>query len=356
MPKDLNAPVWPEMRTLHKGEDPRTRFLDMENAKRVTVLDYPGLPDRPNRHVMTASKRVFDGGCQQLLSRLTFARTCHSTEPVDLLDGDSWDMLQSAAGGKLLWQVAETLNYTLRLEGLSRICSHQLVRMRVGVTFSETCTGDHDWRHADFLVPRHWKFYEDDVSGSLEDRIRHGLRAKALYAAAVDQGETPNTARYMIPPNLKVFVHMHTNLGSLAQWYAKRVCTMTQSWEMVVLAERVRQAVVAVTPWAAAAFQNPCKAGRCWYMRAKEDPLAMSNYYPPDKVHDTFNWHPDSFLYQRPSYAMMSDATPIPTRWYVGNLAWIPGYSVSAPDIPEAWLHSPARHQRWVADELGVVQ
>lgn len=60
MPRDYMA------ETLHLGEEPRTRFLDMEDAKCVTVLDYPGLADE-GADMMDAQ--------YQLRARLAFADT-----------------------------------------------------------------------------------------------------------------------------------------------------------------------------------------------------------------------------------------------------------------------------------------
>jgi hypothetical protein len=228
------------------------------------------------------------------------------------------------------------------------VLSHQLVRARVGWSFSETCTGDHDWRHGDFLVPRAW-----DRVPWLDTALRHMLVSKHLYAAMVDgmylwpAGDpdgpggystdfgvmalqshfsheaglgVPNDARYILHPNLKVFVHAKTNLAALSEWYRKRSCTMTQAWEMVVLAERVKAAVLAVTPWAAKAFQCPCEQGKCWYLGAYKQPLAMANYYAPDPVHAAFmdDWNPKSFLSPLPHHAVSSGPHPFTTREYHG--------------------------------------
>lgn len=321
MPRNDNVDPLPCAETRHLDEVPRTTFEDLEDAKRVTVLSRP--EDSP------------------LESYMTFARTCHNPEPVVSVGGDDWDLVARSAGsGRLLGQDSELYYWTLRLEGLTRVLSHQLVRARIGWTFSETCTGDQDWRHGSFLIPRPWMRNEY----LLETHIGQMLRSKLLYAADLDgrlgcigddnglfsplaqcdalpdkfaQGATLD-ARYGLHPNLKVYVHAKVNLAALRVWYAARSCTMTQAYEMVVLAERVREAVIAASPWAAKSFVRPCDSGQCWWHKNRGLGVMMTNYYKPDAVHDTFDWHPASWLYGRTPQEMNSGPVPFETRRYVG--------------------------------------
>lgn len=322
-----DAPKWFTMRTLHPFEEPITRFEDIEEAKKVTVRAAPREED---------ARALLDP-----------ALTCHSTEPLTDTEMDirGWNTLAAlgeAARGSTLWQVAECLHYSLRLEGLTRICSHQLVRARIGVTFSETCTGDHDWRHGTFLVPRPWMRNER----FLEMQLNHMLGSKQMYAADVDgvlntnvvvdsapgivtwerveetfATGSPNIARYTLHPDLKVFVHMRASLSMIAEWYKKRCCTQTQAWEMVVLAEKVKAAIIEASPWAAPAFSKPCDSGQCWYLKAFKTPLAMANYYRPDETHAKHmpDWNPSSFVHpDRTAYEMSSGPVPFATREYKG--------------------------------------
>lgn len=321
--ESTDAKRWGHMeRTLHRGEVPRTRFLDMEDAKRITVLTWPGQTDPEHQplHGPTIGDAAFAAA---------FAKTCHAPEPVDIAPHETLaSVLEAAAGGSLLWQNAETFYYGLRLEGCSRILTHQFIRARIGISLSETCTGDHDWRHGDFLIPRAWM----RGPGLLEVRIAHMLKSKDIYAKDLDGGlesdfifdpgfASPNDARYGLHPNLKVFLHAKVNLAMLKEWYAKRSCTMTQAYEMVVLAERVKEAVLAVTPWAKAAFTRPCDSGKCWYLGAYKQPLAMANYYRPDEVHAKFmeDWHPEEFLFPDRTHEQVSSGpAAFETREYRG--------------------------------------
>lgn len=322
------VPVWYTMRTLHKTEPAVTRFLDMEDAKKVTVRAAPREEDA----------RAY----------LDLALTCHNPEPLpdDAMDLRGWDTLDAlgdTARGQTLWQVGEGLYYSLRFEGLTRVCSHQLVRARVGWTFSETCTGDHDWRNGDFLIPRPWMRNER----FLETAIQHMLLSKRLYASDID-GEmaweflepmagggallrvhrheafddgSPNIARYILHPALKVFAHARVSLLALSEWYKKRSCAMTQAWEMVILAEKVKEAIIAATPWAAPAFTHPCALGQCWYLKAHKSPLAMANYYRPDEVHAAHmgDWNPKSFLFpDKTAEQMSSGPVAFTERKYIG--------------------------------------
>lgn len=334
MPLDYNAPILPDMGILRTEETPITHFLDMEDAKRITVLDAPSLSRDKEERI------------KEWQAAISFARTCHNTRPDEYPVtsgpplGDPWEEFTGAVNGSLLWQVGEVLHYTLRMDGLSRVIAHQLVRARIGWTFSEACTGDQDWRHAAFLIPRNWggEFVADAKIQLDRHKRRSLLDAKQRYADAIDAGEPPNTARLYLPPCLATFVHARVSLLALAAWYSKRSCTMTNSWEMVVLAERVKAAVLKATPWAAGAFVSPCTQGRCWYMGAYKNPTVKATYYRPDKNHDRFPWHPDSFPYREP-HLMYSRPEAIMSETYLGRAECRPSIDTQTRvDHSQPWI------------------
>lgn len=295
MPLDFSAPLVAPPTALHLHETPTTAFVDLESAARVSVLVRPREEDASHY--------------------LSFVRTCHREEPVESESGDCLDRLAAAAGGSTLRQASEILQFYLRIEGVTRSLTHQLVRARIGWTFSETCTGDRDWRHARVLVPR--ALMRD--SGALESYVSAALEAKRAYASALDSGMPTTVARYSLPHGIETYLHAWTNLSALSSWYAARTCTMTQGWEMVLLAEAVKIAVVSSSPWASPAFSCPCDSGKCWYHSARKTALEHVNYYRPDEAHDRFLWNPVSFLYHGTPYEVQSGAVPFQTRTYRGK-------------------------------------
>jgi len=211
--------------------------------------------------------------------------------------------------GKGLWQMLEMLEFDLLIEGCSRIFTHQLVRTRIGVTFSQQGTGDGDCRHMDLVMPSAYP-------GPAQQRaIAAALNSKLAYVDLVDGYHVPEQdARYLLPHCLGTFIYMHANLACLSGLYKKRTCVMTQAWETHLFAEKLKAALVKHSPWTAALFGNPCESGNCWYQNAKDTPFAVSHLWRPDEDHDGFEWNPASFFYG--DHEECSTSYPVDVQYY----------------------------------------
>lgn len=295
MPKDKGAELMLSPFEPRFGEVPATRVLDLEDNMTVRCIEAPD--ERTMAPVLAA-----------------FTKACHRASP-PRLDLEGHVPIAEVLGGGALWQAMETLHFTLLVAGVSRVFTHQLVRARIGVTFSQQCFGDHDCRHADLLYERCYLASPK----RLEQSIRLCVDAKMLYADQLDGNViTLQSARYDLPHRCATFIYVHGSLNALASLYAKRCCTMTQAWEMVLFAGRLRSAVLAAAPWATEAFRNPCQDGRCYYQRARKSGFAVTNFYEPDAEHDRFEWSPRSFVYRGTHAERSSGVSPVPTRYFVG--------------------------------------
>jgi hypothetical protein len=279
------------------GETPRTKFVDLEDALKVSVLAAP-------------DAKAFGPVVK------SFTEACHCAEP-NIPEAGVDVKLEDIVNGQALWQSMETLHFNVLISGCSRVFTHQLVRARVGVTFSQQCFGDHDARHADILL--HRCLAKPENAALLAAEIAQALESKAHYAAKIDSGWIPlQAARRSLPHNTSTFIHMHANLTAIAGLFRNRICTMTQDWETVLFARRLKTAILEAAPWAAPALMNPCEDGNCWYHKSRFSGFSTTNFFIPDKVHDTFDWNPKSFIHDATNEEMSSGPVPIQTVEFDG--------------------------------------
>ena len=226
-----------------------------------------------------------------------------------------------------LWGAQEMLHLTLRISGVSRVFTHQLVRARIGVTFFQQCTGDRDQRHDDILVPRVFQKltgprYAPDRPWTLF--LDAALEAKIAYALMLDYGIPVQEARYILPHSVETFIYLHANLAALSTLYHRRVCVMTNTWEMVLFARRLKEEILRVRPQARFLFEpSACEAGKCWFTGSvfggKNTP-----WWTPDKVHDTFQWAPESFVHGVHAEVCGESVVPMEPRYFQGKREMVP--------------------------------
>lgn len=125
--------------------------------------------------------------------------------------------------------VLEHVTVTFRIFGISRACSHQLVRHRLAsfvqesqrYTKIDTNTGD-------------WYITPPRMVGVPEYK-RHMERCGDAYQSALDAGIKPEDARYLLPEATKTSVVMTMNLREFESFYKLRSDKEAQ-WEIRELA------------------------------------------------------------------------------------------------------------------------
>lgn len=221
------------------GETPRTKFKSLHNNLDVAVRG-------PSR-----------GEMEKRLAIVLGSTWADSVEEAAVL-GDP----EKLYAGTALWQGLEYIQFFVSISGISRIFTHQLVRMRIGATYSQQCSGDADWRHHDALVPK--GISEDALS--LKRFLGHISQVKVDYARLIDTRQlTIHEARYLLPHCLDTFITMNVNLAALVPWYHKRVCTQSNTLEMVLVARKVRDAIVDNWPRLKPLFKSRCATGSCFW-------------------------------------------------------------------------------------------
>lgn len=153
--------------------------------------------------------------------------------------------------------VFEHASVTLRISGISRACSHQLVRHRIGVSFSQLSqrytkvdTSTDDW----FVIPYSFNAGEDDPVLTMErDEFFYGCMYDAArnYQDALKAGIRAEDARYLLPEATKTETTMTMNCRELFHFLDMRLDQNAQ-WEIRDLASVIRDEVYFINDqWAA---------------------------------------------------------------------------------------------------------
>lgn len=280
MPQDNSIAIWKSPYVDRRGQSPLTRFIPMDECIGVEIVE------------VSIPRDV-----------LEFAGACHRTTANSKMEAIDQDLLIDALGrGKTLWQCGEIVMVSLKLTGVSRVFTHQLVRARIGVSFSQQCTGDVDMRHADVTVPN--CLMNGDDRTLYEEYCGQALKAKALYVHMLDRGKSIQEARYCLPAGLTGHIHLRICLSALAELYKKRSCTMTQTWEMIEFTDRLKREINLKAPWARPLFKS-CRGSQgsenCWWHGTKRTPFANTHLWKPDLDHDRVDtpYNIASFVHQK---------------------------------------------------------
>lgn len=135
--------------------------------------------------------------------------------------------------------ILEHCSVTYKITGISRACSHQLVRHRIA-SFSQqsqrhTRIDGHDW----YVVPDSVKDY-----ASWHTTMQVCL---TMYHTLLDLGIPAEDARYVLPNACVTDLVMTMNLRSLLNFFNERICTRAQ-WEIRELATEMHRLIKHIYP------------------------------------------------------------------------------------------------------------
>jgi len=136
----------------------------------------------------------------------------------------------------------EHASFTFSLEGLSRACSHQLVRHRLA-SYSQQSQRFITLQDLKYVTPQ-------SITSHPQFRARYHQQvreAHQLYDEMVKAGIPREDARYVLPSGLETNLVMTMNARELLQACALRLCPRSQ-WEIVELFERIKTEVKQVAP------------------------------------------------------------------------------------------------------------
>lgn len=125
--------------------------------------------------------------------------------------------------------VLEHVSVTFKVEGISRACSHQLVRHRMASyvqqsqRYTRIDTYSDDW----YVMPPAF----EDLDDGAETYAYEMSTAAAAYQRALSCGIKPEDARYLLPEATKTCINVTMNLRELESFYFLRADKHAQ-WEI----------------------------------------------------------------------------------------------------------------------------
>jgi thymidylate synthase (FAD) len=225
--------------------------------------------------------------------------------------------LSAMLSGKALGLGLETVQFIFRISGITRVDTHQIVRQRIGVTFSQQCTGDRMMYHNDVLVEE--SIAQDQNSEVFQRFIDSTLMCKNTYAEMIDtQKISIQAARSILPHNLETFIFMKIDLSTLLFFYQKRIDDGSQTWQINEIARQMAEQVCSVFPELKEVFERNKKKFK-FQKEASADRANLFStglYVPKD---DEFDYHERDFLYPMKKEEMHFTGTPIKDTFYWGH-------------------------------------
>jgi thymidylate synthase (FAD) len=193
----------------------------------------------------------------------TAARTCYSAgRPSELWEEDAPRPRMEQLIGHVVesghHSVLEHVSFTLAVEGVSRSCSHQLVRHRLA-SYSQQSQ-----RYVrgpfPYVTPATWVQAGETLAG----RYRAAMaEIDRLYEEALVAGIPAEDARFVLPNAVTTNLTMTMNLRELVHTVGLRTCERAQ-WEIQELFTRVVEAVRVVDPFLGAFLVTKCeRLGYC---------------------------------------------------------------------------------------------
>ena len=279
------------------GQKPLTHFKDYRKAIRVDLLS-----PEPKEAMM---KRIYD------FVKATWSEDGRESERAT--EEQMKDAMNQMLSGKALGLGLETINFTFRISGISRIDTHQIVRQRIGVTFSQQCTGDRMLHHNDVLVEECIAGHPTELPGFIDAT----LRTKNTYANMIVGDISIQAARTILPHNLETFIFMNTNLMTLLFFHQKRIDDGSQTWQINEIAQQMADRVCEVYPELTEVFERNKKKFKFQKEASADRKNSFSTglYVPKD---DEFEYNNRDFLYDKKKLEMHHTNTPIEDLYYWG--------------------------------------
>ena len=132
--------------------------------------------------------------------------------------------------------ILEHVSFTFAIEGISRSCSHQLVRYRHS-SISQQSQRYVTLENIKFICPESIKENNDSFSAVevFQDAI---ALAETSYDLLLSKGIPPEDARFVLPNATATKLVMTMNARELRHFFSQRLCAKAQ-WEIRELAQEI---------------------------------------------------------------------------------------------------------------------
>ena len=138
--------------------------------------------------------------------------------------------------------VIEHAYFTFSIKGISRACTHQLVRHRIA-SYSQQSQRHVDLREAEFVIP-------ESVRNNAEalEAFNAAMRAAAeAYSKLLGLGIPPEDARFVLPNATATNIVVTMNARELLHFFGLRCCLKAQ-WEIRALANAMLELAKSAAP------------------------------------------------------------------------------------------------------------
>lgn len=189
------------------------------------------------------------------------ARLCYSPRGIEelgreLSEAEVGDLLEKLlAMGHL--SALEHAQFVFGVEGISRACSHQLVRHRIA-SYSQQSQRYVRVREVRAVTPpqiQSHPVHRRAFQEKLDDLW-------AFYAQMVSDGIPPEDARYILPNAAETKIAVSMNARELRHFFSLRLCRRAQ-WEIRALAFQMLRSVTALAPRVFRDAGPACARGDC---------------------------------------------------------------------------------------------
>lgn len=163
----------------------------------------------------------------------------------------------------------EHISFTFGLDGLSRICTHQLVRHRMA-SYSQQSQRYVSMERAECIVPPSIE-NEKIMNERYCDLVK---KAHELYLEMIDKGIPKEDARYILPHGWQTRITLTMNARELHHFFRLRTCKRSQ-WEIREIAREMLRLVRQVAPLTFDIAGPGCLVnGKCGELRPCGEPYA----------------------------------------------------------------------------------
>ncbi|MBQ9011798.1 MAG: FAD-dependent thymidylate synthase [Bacilli bacterium] len=241
-------------------------------------------PTTPKVTLIAYTNPVTGGSAEKVVaaaSKLCYANSSPSTLLEGLDDKATSDFLAKLSNYGHMSPV-EHISFTFGIEGISRACSHQIVRHRIA-SYSQQSQRYVDLANSEvgFIVPpevRENKALFDEYTKNVEEEFKaYADSAEVLYQKyleTLDENQRTKKneqklrkkaiedARYLLPNACETKMVMTMNARSLLNFFRERCCNRAQ-WEIREVADQMLDLVYPLAP---TIFENagaPCLSGKC---------------------------------------------------------------------------------------------
>nr|MDD3307727.1 FAD-dependent thymidylate synthase [Acetobacterium sp.] len=159
----------------------------------------------------------------------------------------------------------EHASFTFGIEGISRACSHQLVRHRIA-SYSQKSQRYVSEGGFDYVIPpeiaKNDVLTRDYESSMIYLEDCYGVFVRNLMALGRTKEQAQEDARYLLPNACTTSIVTTMNIRILLHFFKKRCCNRAQ-WEIRSVADEMLRQCLKIAP---ILFKNagaPCVGGNC---------------------------------------------------------------------------------------------